>query len=120
MREIYFDDFRTYVIQHMKQIETIDYELDSIEWFLLRYLRRIVTSIESESGTGRVEGSMRSLVRFYVDNMWLCASGNGVGCRKGSTSSAAHLIWVIRLHYARSKSSYGKRTHWTIGRIRPR
>ena len=69
MREIYFGDFRTYVIQHMKQIETIDYELDSIEWFLLRYLRRIVTSIESESGTGRVEGSMRSLVRFYVDNI---------------------------------------------------
>ncbi len=69
MREIFFGDFRTCVCQHIKQIETIDYQIDSIEWFLLRYLRRVVSSIESERGPGRVENSMRSLVRFYVDNI---------------------------------------------------
>ena len=69
MREIYFGDFRSYVIQHIRHIDTIDYEIDSIEWFLLKYLRRVVASTESESGPGRVEGCMRSLVRFYVDNI---------------------------------------------------
>ncbi|NKB36580.1 MAG: hypothetical protein GKR93_05325 [Gammaproteobacteria bacterium] len=69
MREIYFGDLRVYVRQHIKQIEAANYELDSIEWFLLRYLRRLVSSMESDSSPGRVEGSMRSLVRFYVDNI---------------------------------------------------
>ena len=69
MREIYFGNFRTYLRQHIKKIEAIEHEVDSTEWFLLRYLRRVVSSIEAESGPGRVEGSMRSLVRFYVDNV---------------------------------------------------
>jgi len=69
MREIYFGDFRAVVIQHIKQIEKLDYEADSIEWFLLRYLRRLVKSTEIGDAPGRVEGTMRSLVRFYVDNI---------------------------------------------------
>tara|TARA_B100000809_G_C14895590_1_gene444307 strand:+ start:183 stop:473 length:291 start_codon:yes stop_codon:yes gene_type:complete len=69
MRNIYFGDFRSYVVQHMKQIETIDYEADSLEWFLLKYLRRVVKTTELDNASGSVEGSMRSLVRFYVDNI---------------------------------------------------
>ena len=69
MREIYFGDLRVYVREHIKQIETANFELDSTEWFLLRYLRRLVKSMESGDGPGRVEGSMRSLVRYYVDNI---------------------------------------------------
>ncbi len=69
MSKIYFGEFRIYVIQHIKQLEKLDYEADSVEWFLLKYLRRIVRSTETENTPGRVEGSMRSLVRFYVDNI---------------------------------------------------
>lgn len=69
MRHIYFGDFRTYVIGCIKQIESLDYEVDSLEWFLLKYLKRIVASTETEDSAGRVEGSVRSLVRFYIDNI---------------------------------------------------
>ncbi|MFT5133463.1 MAG: hypothetical protein ACI9SC_001935 [Gammaproteobacteria bacterium] len=69
MREIYFGDFRSYVIQHIRQIEKIDYDVDSLEWFLLKYLRRVVKATENENAPGRIEGCMRSLVRFYVDNL---------------------------------------------------
>ncbi len=47
----------------------LDYDADSLEWFLLKYLRRVVKNTEIEDAPGRVEGSMRSLVRFYVDNI---------------------------------------------------
>ncbi len=69
MRDIYFGDFRSYVIQHIKQIDKNNCEPDSIEWFMLKYLKRVVNSTEGEDAFGRVEGSMRSLVRFYVDNL---------------------------------------------------
>jgi len=69
MSEIYFGDFRSYVLQHIKQVEKLDYETNSTEWFLLQYFRRIVQSTEMEDTSSRVEGSMRSLVRFYVDNI---------------------------------------------------
>jgi len=69
MTEIHFGAFRTYVIHRMREIEALDYEVDSVEWFLLRYLRQLVKSIESEQPDGRVDGRMRSLVRFYVDNI---------------------------------------------------
>lgn len=69
MRQIYFGNFRSYVVEHIKQIEMIDYELDSVEWFLLKYLKKVVSSAEQENAAGKVEGSMRSLVRFYVDNI---------------------------------------------------
>jgi hypothetical protein len=69
MREIYFGNFRVFVIEHIKQIEKLDYDVDSPEWFLLKYLRRVVKSTEIEDAAGRVDSSMRSLVRFYVDNI---------------------------------------------------
>lgn len=70
MKEVYFGDFRTFVIQQMKELEKTDYELDSVEWFLLKYLRRVVQSSEAETNAyGKVEGSMRALVRFYIDNI---------------------------------------------------
>ena len=69
MRETYFGDFRVFVIEHIKQIEKLDYDADSLEWFLLKYLRRVVKSTETGDASDRVDGSMRSLVRFYVDNI---------------------------------------------------
>lgn len=69
MKEIHFGEFRSYVRGHIREIEKYDYEKDSIEWFLLRYLRRIVKCIEAENSAGRVEGAMRALLRFYIDNI---------------------------------------------------
>ena len=69
MREIYFGNFRSFVVQHIRRIDEVAYEVDSIEWFLLMYLRRVVKSTEHEDAPTRVEGSIRSMVRFYVDNI---------------------------------------------------
>jgi len=69
MNDIHFGAFRTYLIHRIREIEAPGYEVDSVEWFLLRYLRQVVKSIESEQPDGRVDGRMRSLVRFYVDNI---------------------------------------------------
>ncbi|MCK5432057.1 MAG: hypothetical protein KAI15_02585 [Gammaproteobacteria bacterium] len=67
MREIYFGEFRVYVIEHIKAIEAQDPEYQSIEWFLLRYLRKIEKNSNPPTTPGKVEGSMRGMVRFYVD-----------------------------------------------------
>jgi len=70
MRKIYFGDFRQYVLGHMKEIQKEDIESYTTEWFLIRYLKKI-TKITADGNLEytRVEGSMRSLVRFYVDNV---------------------------------------------------
>jgi len=69
MRKIYFEDFRVLVIRHAKEIQAGTPESHSMEWFLLRYLRRIIRETEEPASPGRVEGCLRSLVRFYVDNL---------------------------------------------------
>lgn len=69
MKDIYFGDFRLFVTQQYKEIASIDHEYQSTEWFLLRYLKRIEKLTEPPSEPGRVEGGMRGLIRFYVDNI---------------------------------------------------
>lgn len=69
MRRVYFEDFRLLVIRHAREIEAAGVEAHSTEWFLLRYLRRIIKSAEEPVSPGRVEGGLRSLIRFYVDNL---------------------------------------------------
>lgn len=67
MREIYFADFRVYVIKHIKIIEAKNPEYQSTEWFLLRYLNKIVKNLNSPSNPAKVAGCMRGFIRFYVD-----------------------------------------------------
>jgi len=67
MREIYFGDFREFVIQHYKEISARDPEFQSTEWFLLRYLKRIDKTTNPPAVPGQVESSMRGFIRFYVD-----------------------------------------------------
>jgi hypothetical protein len=69
MRNIYFGDFRAMVVEYIKQIDNTHPDLQSTEWFLLRYLRHIVKVTEPPAEAGKVEGAVRSLVRFYVDNI---------------------------------------------------
>ena len=67
MRKIYFGDFRIYVVEHIRAIEAQSPEYQSTEWFLLKYLRKIEKNTNPPTATGRVEGCMRGLIRFYVD-----------------------------------------------------
>ena len=69
MREIYFGDFRIYVIEHIRAIEAQSPEYQSTEWFLLRYLRKIEKNSNPPTTPGRVGGCMRGLIRFYVDTI---------------------------------------------------
>lgn len=70
MKKIYFGDFHHYVIEQIKDIEDIEIEPYSMEWFLIRYLRKITkVTVEGNLEYTRVEGLMRGLIRFYVDNI---------------------------------------------------
>lgn len=69
MTDIYFGDFRLIVLNHIRDIDATNPESHSIEWFLLKYLKRIAKYSETADHPGRVDGSVRSLVRFYVDNI---------------------------------------------------
>ncbi len=79
-RNIYFGDFRKLVIEKMKEIEGDEPDPYSREWFLLRYFKRIENETNPPSENWRVESSVRSLIRFYVDNIDE-KSDNGQRCR---------------------------------------
>ena len=67
MKQIYFEDFRQLVLQHSREIRESGPEFQSVEWFLLRYLKKIDKNTLSPADPGKVESSMRGLIRFYVD-----------------------------------------------------
>lgn len=69
MREVYFGEFREYVLRHYREISARDPEFQSTEWFLLRYLKRIEKATNPPAVPGQVENSMRGFVRFYVDRI---------------------------------------------------
>ncbi|MEM7026728.1 MAG: hypothetical protein AAF410_00710 [Pseudomonadota bacterium] len=69
MRKIYFGDFRQYVIGHIKEINEKEIEAYTTEWFLLRYLKKITKVTEGKKEYTYVEGPVRSMIRFYVDNL---------------------------------------------------
>lgn len=66
---LYFGDFRVFVTEQMKNIEQGEFESYSTEWFLLKYLKRIVKAAETPINAGRIAGAMRALMRFYIDNV---------------------------------------------------
>ena len=67
MRDIYFGDFRQFVLLHYREIAAENPEYQSTEWFLLKYLKRIEKNSTPPASAGSVESSMRGFVRFYVD-----------------------------------------------------
>ncbi len=69
MRKIYFGDFRVYVLGHIKEIEKVEIESYTTEWFLIRYLKKITRLTEGTAESSHIEGPIRSLIRFYVDNI---------------------------------------------------
>ena len=69
MKVVYFGHFRVLIIEHIRQIEETQPASHSTEWFLLKYLKRIVKHIDEPASPEKIEGTVRSLVRFYVDNV---------------------------------------------------
>lgn len=69
MSEIYFDYLRSLVNEYINDLKSREPESHSLEWFLLKYLRRIEKTSQTPAVPGQVEGAVRSLVRFYVDNI---------------------------------------------------
>jgi hypothetical protein len=69
MKKIYFGDFRLYVISHIKEIQKVEIEAYTTEWFLIRYLKKIIKIADGNKEYNEVEGPIRSLIRFYVDNI---------------------------------------------------
>jgi len=69
MKSIYFGDFHIVVKGLIKDIDSTNPESHSIEWFLLKYLKRIAKIAGSADHPGQFESAMRALVRFYVDNI---------------------------------------------------
>ena len=69
MRTVYFGEFRQTVITHIRAIESTRPEFQSTEWYLLRYLSRIEKSTNPPASPGRVDNSIRALIRFYVDQV---------------------------------------------------
>lgn len=69
MRKIYFGDFQIYVKGHIKEIQKEEVEAYTLEWFLIRYLKKITKVTEGRKEYIYVEGPVRSLIRFYVDNI---------------------------------------------------
>jgi hypothetical protein len=67
--EIYFDELRLIVIRHTREIEALEPEYQSTEWYLLKYLNRITKNTLPPTTTGRMENCMRGFIRFYVDNI---------------------------------------------------
>ena len=67
MKEIYFGNFRLIILEEIRLIQAQQPESHSVEWFLLRYLKRIEQYTNPPSTPGKVDNSIRALVRFYVD-----------------------------------------------------
>lgn len=60
-------EFRETLARHIKALMQGAVEADSVEWFFLRYLRRLATLADATPHAHEVNGAMRALTRFYLD-----------------------------------------------------
>lgn len=67
--QAHFDDFRVVVVRHIKELTARGPEPHTVEWYLLRYVRRIHKKIDVSLSPREVENSIRALIRFYVDEI---------------------------------------------------
>lgn len=79
-KPIDYVEFRQFVIEQIRQIEAQRPEMQSVEWFLLNYLRRIARYADEPATTHGMENSMRALLRFYLDSIE-ASSPLGERCR---------------------------------------
>ncbi|MBF8269457.1 MAG: hypothetical protein HW386_1166 [Gammaproteobacteria bacterium] len=69
MAIVYFEDFRSIVLTHYREVAAENPEYQSTAWFLLRYLKRIEKTTTMPTTPEHVENSMRGFIRFYVDRI---------------------------------------------------
>lgn len=61
-------EFRETLARHIKALTRSDPPRHSVEWYFLRYLRRVAKCAEATPKASEVSGAMRGLIRFYVDS----------------------------------------------------
>lgn len=61
-------EFRETLARHIKEMTRADPQRHSIEWFFLRYLKRVAKRAEATPVASEASGAMRGLIRFYVDS----------------------------------------------------
>ena len=61
-------EFRETLARHIKELTRSEPERHSVEWFFLRYLKRVAKRAEDTPMASEVSGAMRGLLRFYVDS----------------------------------------------------
>ena len=62
-------EFRETLARHIKELTRAEPERHSIEWFFLRYLKRVAKRAGATPQASEVSGAMRGLIRFYVDSV---------------------------------------------------
>jgi hypothetical protein len=60
-------EFRETLARHIKELMKDTLEPASVEWYFLRYLRRLATLADATPHAHEVDGAMRALTRFYLD-----------------------------------------------------
>ncbi len=67
--QTHFDEFRVVVVRHIRELDAAGAELQSTEWYLLKYLRRVHKKTVASTSPREVENTIRALLRFYVDQV---------------------------------------------------
>ena len=62
-------EFRETLARHIKELTRSDPERHSIEWFFLRYLRRVAKRADESPKASDASGAIRGFTRFYVDSV---------------------------------------------------
>ena len=62
-------EFREILARHIKELERGDPERLAVEWFFLRYLKRLEKHAQATAVADDLSGPMRGFIRFYVDTV---------------------------------------------------
>jgi hypothetical protein len=65
--QTHFDEFRVLVVRHIRELDAAGPDLQSTEWYLLKYLRRIHGKTVASTSPREVDNTIRALIRFYLD-----------------------------------------------------
>jgi hypothetical protein len=64
-----FVEFREQLRGYIRELDQLQPENDSIEWFYIRYLRKLSYKASNVYSAREIEGPLRGLIRFYVSSV---------------------------------------------------
>ena len=67
--QAHFDEFRVVVVRNIRELDAVGPDLQSTEWYLLKYLRQIHRKTVVSTSPREVENTIRALIRFYLDGV---------------------------------------------------